>query len=44
VHREPLEVQTVRRERALPLHVWPWRECGSAGLRRQRLSACPTAT
>ena len=29
------EVQVVCRERALPLHVWPWRaEFGRAGLRR----------
>jgi 2-polyprenyl-6-methoxyphenol hydroxylase-like FAD-dependent oxidoreductase len=29
------EIQAVCRERALPLHVWPWRgECARAGLRR----------
>ena len=29
------EIQSVCKERALPLHVWPWREeCGRAGLRR----------
>ena len=29
------EIEAVCRERALSLHVWPWRaECGRAGLRR----------
>ena len=29
------EIQAVCKERALSLHVWPWRaECGRAGLRR----------
>jgi hypothetical protein len=32
------EAQAVCAERALPLHVWPWRtECGRAGLRRNAL-------